>query len=95
MATTSGDSRVPDKLIHFVMFAVLGTLLPEWLPRTVPLTLRRATWLFAVMAVYGAVDELLQIPVGRSAEWRDWYADLAGAAAGLVLAKLWRLLTER
>ena len=87
-----GESPVPDKLIHFLVFAVLGVLLPQWHGRDVRLTLRRASMLFLVMVTYGAVDELLQIPVGRSAEWWDWIADVAGGASGLLLAAGWRQL---
>lgn len=90
MPTKVGDSPVPDKLIHFVMFAVLGMLLQLWRGWSVPLSPRRAMQLFGLLVVYAVADELLQIPVGRSAEWLDGAADLAGGACGLLLAAgLW------
>ena len=35
-----------------------------------------------VIAVYGIVDELLQIPVGRNADIADWIAGLHGCCGG-------------
>lgn len=37
------------------------------------------------LAAYAAMDELTQPWVGRSSEWLDWLADLAGTAVGLGL----------
>ena len=37
------------------------------------------------MVVYGVVDELLQTPVGRTADVKDWFADVAGAVIGIVV----------
>lgn len=73
---------VNDKLIHFAMYAVLGMLLPLW-DGWQRLPLRRNLELFGLIALYAAADELLQIPVGRSAEWLDGLADLAGGLTGL------------
>ena len=39
----------------------------------------------AVMASYGAMDEFLQTFFGRSADLRDFYANMAGAITALVL----------
>jgi VanZ family protein len=36
-----------------------------------------------VTIVYAGLDELLQIPVGRTADWLDFYADIAGITMGL------------
>jgi VanZ family protein len=80
--------RLPttDKELHFSGYFVLGLLLPFWrLPVTAP-TVRRMSRVWAVIALYGALDELLQIPVGRSAEVHDWVADAVGAAGGVLLA---------
>jgi VanZ family protein len=35
---------------------------------------------------YGAIDELLQIPVGRVCSLGDWLADAAGVATVVALA---------
>jgi VanZ family protein len=53
-----------------------------------------------VTIVYAGVDELLQIPVGRTADWLDFFADIAGITMGLsvyvlgreiLIASGWRL----
>jgi VanZ family protein len=73
-----------DKGAHVMAFAGLavllcatGTLLgqPAWRLHVVVL---------ATIAAYGAIDELTQafIPT-RSADWRDWAADILGALCGL------------
>jgi VanZ family protein len=41
--------------------------------------------LFVLILTYATLDELLQIPVGRSAEWGDWLADGVGAALGIAV----------
>ena len=69
-----------DKLIHFVAYFGLACLLG----------LFRGTqkWAssFAIIAVFAMIDELLQIPVGRSCDVADGLADWLGAAIGIVLA---------
>jgi VanZ family protein len=86
--------QVSDKLLHFAAYGVLALLC------VAALLARRAlrAWdpwvLLGVLAVYGALDELLQIPVNRHCDLQDWIADMGGAAAVLVpvagLAALWR-----
>ncbi|MFV0446251.1 MAG: VanZ family protein, partial [Planctomycetaceae bacterium] len=78
MPSKVGDSQVPDKLIHFLMFLGLGFLLPLWRGWSSALTWRRRLALFGIVTLYAIADELLQIPVGRTAEWLDGAADLAG-----------------
>jgi VanZ family protein len=74
-----------DKHLHLGAYAVLGFALPwwsakHWRSRWPPV------WLYGLILGYAGIDELLQIPVGRSAEWGDWLADAAGAAIGLAVA---------
>lgn len=79
---------VLDKIAHFSAFAVLSLLLAgttathDW-----ALTPRVLLVLWLVVAAYGAIDELLQTPVGRSCELYDWLADLAGAGVALLVVK--------
>jgi VanZ family protein len=79
-----GEIRIWDKLAHLVGYAGLAFLLA-----LVGLFRRRPSWaayagLFAIVVLYGAADELAQIPVpGRSAELVDWLADALGATLGL------------
>ncbi|MFO1091988.1 MAG: VanZ family protein [Planctomycetaceae bacterium] len=72
-----------DKHLHFGAYAVLGFALPWW---GLAATRGRAARLWMVILLYAALDELLQIPVGRSAEWGDWFADAAGAMIGVCTA---------
>jgi VanZ family protein len=41
-----------------------------------------------ILLAYGAADEWTQLLVNRSCELADWYADAAGAAAGVVAVSL-------
>ncbi|MEZ6064706.1 MAG: VanZ family protein [Planctomycetaceae bacterium] len=84
--STGGPSPVPDKLIHFIMYGGLGVLLPAWKGWDRPIHWREVGGLLLVIIVYAVVDELLQIPVGRTAEWLDGVADLLGGATGLAVA---------
>ena len=86
-----------DKSQHFTAYGGLAFLLSLFF------VLRRAgevaTWkksalrVFGIAAIYGAFDEITQIPVGRHADVLDWCADIAGAAIGIglfwVVARLW------
>jgi VanZ family protein len=85
MPPQPGESPVPDKLIHYLMYLVLGLLLPLWRGWTAPVSVAGGLKSLVLLGLYGGLDELLQIPVGRSAEWFDWLADLGGAATGLAL----------
>lgn len=67
-----------DKVIHWIAYFPLGLLLPA---SRIP-GLRRGIWCLGGIAAYGVLDELLQIPVGRTASVGDWLADVAGAATG-------------
>jgi VanZ family protein len=85
---TLGEPPVPDKLAHFVIYGGLGFLLPMWTGWRSRLTWRRSSLCLAAIVVYAVIDEVTQIPVGRSAEWLDGLADLCGAALGIAAAAL-------
>jgi VanZ family protein len=76
--------RFSDKVMHFGAYAGLAFLLGLWrsarrgYARGVPWTI------LLVVALYGVADELLQIPVNRSAEVADFTADMLGGMLGLV-----------
>jgi len=75
-----------DKELHFVAYFVLGLIVPFWkLPLPLPTVRRLVRW-WCVVVLYAAIDELLQIPVGRSCEVLDWCADAMGAAGGVIVA---------
>lgn len=74
-----------DKWQHYVGYAGLGFLLSAcWFTRR-PLSWKRAAWLSAVPAVYGAFDEVTQPLFGRDAELLDWRADIVGGVTGIAL----------
>ncbi|MBW3598714.1 MAG: VanZ family protein [Planctomycetes bacterium] len=71
---------------HFTGYAVLTLLAAvtvfgggRWSPRS-------AAALLAVVIVFGALDEVMQMPIpARTAQMRDWACDAAGALAGLAV----------
>lgn len=72
-----------DKWVHFFAYAGLSFLLAFWWSTSQKLTIRHLRRLFAVVAVYAVLDELLQYPVNRSPELLDCLADWIGAVVGL------------
>jgi len=80
-----------DKVAHFAIYLLLAVL-GGWHARRTGRRLSVAwllTWA-ALYATYGAIDELLQPYVDRTASIADWAADLAGIAAGTLITALWR-----
>jgi len=75
-----------DKLVHALVYAVLaGLLATAWELAAGVLALRHLCWAWVVVAMYGALDEITQIPVGRECSFWDWSADAIGAVVGLAL----------
>jgi VanZ family protein len=75
------DVRNIDKVIHLIAYFPLGLLLPTCQVRGC----QRGAICLLIIALYGICDELLQIPVGRTASVFDWLADVAGASLGLAM----------
>jgi len=74
-----------DKLAHCAAYAGLAFLFAA-----VWLGWKRHSWpVFAAiasgLAIYGILDEISQVPVGRTADVYDWFADLLGISLGLLL----------
>lgn len=81
-----------DKVVHAIMFGMLcGALaLDTARARGVDaLTRGRLWWCFVVAAAVGGVIELAQgaMHLGRSAEWWDFVADIAGALLAMLVAR--------
>ena len=96
VATSIPGSQVPrvglphvDKVVHFALYAVLGVLLARAILATVVRRARPRTMAVALagMAGFAALDEWHQrwVP-GRSADFPDWVADVAGGTVALLLA---------
>jgi VanZ family protein len=77
---------VSDRVAHAVTYAMIAGLLSLALASGGLSRTRTLVTVVAVCLAYGVADELLQIPVGRSAEVGDWLADAVGTiiAAGAV-----------
>jgi VanZ family protein len=78
---------VSDKSIHFVAYLVLTFLLWFAISPNKKVNWRKASvwWVLFVVVWYGVVDEWLQSYVGRNCDIMDFFIDLAGALAGLIL----------
>jgi len=90
-ANTGPHFTHTDKLAHFSAFMALScSLLVSWELSIGVLRPQHyfAVWLFGT--VYGAFDEITQIPVGRVCDGMDWLADIAGILAGLALYRIFR-----
>ncbi len=72
-----------DKVIHFLIFGVLGWLLARGVFEAAPGALW-SRWLLILVggALFAMLDEMHQALVpGRHADIRDWLADMAGITA--------------
>jgi len=74
-----------DKLLHCCAYFGLSVLLLAWRQTRGMSTWRTILRILALIAIYGAFDELTQPIVGRDAEIMDWVADVVGASLGLGL----------
>lgn len=87
--------KVSDKTLHFGAYAGLTLLWLAWLQTRSKLHWKWLGWTLPLMAVYGAADEILQIPVGRHCDLYDWFADMGGVAIGLFLGAAFLWVTSR
>jgi VanZ family protein len=80
---------VSDKIVHFASYALLTVLVLAGWEFTIGLLEPKhyfAVWLAGT--IYGAIDEITQIPVGRHGDVNDWAADVLGIIAGLLLYRV-------
>lgn len=83
-AVASPDVIGIDKVAHFSVFGLLGTLVARALPK------RRWWWGAVLAATYGLADEFRQsFTPGRSVEVADWLADTVGASLAVALYARW------
>ena len=83
------EAEVSDKSLHFLAYLILTFLVWSAVSGDRKVKWRRAApWLVLfLIVVYGILDEWLQMYVeGRSCDVRDFFTDLAGALAGLILS---------
>jgi VanZ family protein len=76
-----------DKWLHFGAYFGLSFLMATRLQTLRPVTWRAIVVIGSLAAVTGIVDELTQMLPGinRQCELADWFADVAGAACGLLI----------
>lgn len=84
-----------DKLLHVCAFAGLAFLMAWAIPTNMHKLYQNTLVAAFVTVVYAGLDELLQIPVGRTADWKDFYADCIGIGIGLSAYTLARALILR
>lgn len=76
--------HVSDKILHAVAFSILAFLIAWAIPTNKKRLSQNVVIAAFVGVVYGGMDELLQIPVGRTADWNDFAADCVGILLGLI-----------
>jgi VanZ family protein len=79
-----------DKIVHFSVYGLLGTLVVRAWGR------RRAVWAVVAVSAFGASDEVHQaFTPGRSMEFADWVADTLGAVVAVCGYTRWTWYRER
>lgn len=81
---------VDDKAAHLLAYAGLGALLYVSLWLTNPNRRGAAITVMVIGLIYAAIDEWLQLLVGRDCELGDWIADAAGLCIAVVILSLIR-----
>jgi VanZ family protein len=84
-----------DKRMHLLAYAGLAFLFTSWLWIRGADEFKLWTLTIVVLSGYAVLDELLQIPFGRNADFRDCLADWTGIAMGSLCFLAVRLLLGR
>lgn len=92
-----GSVRIPlfegaDKVVHFMMFLAMAFAYHfDFRRGKKPVEEARLMgWIFVSLSAFGGLIELAQwkMRMGRSGDWYDLLADIAGAVYGIILAWL-------
>ena len=92
-----GSVRIPlfegaDKVLHFMMFFAMAFAYHfDFRRGKKPVDEARLMgWIFVSLSAFGGLIELAQwkMRMGRSGDWYDLLADIAGAVYGIILAWL-------
>lgn len=79
-----------DKIAHFFVFGLLGTLVAR-VPAVADWRGLGLYWAVVLTSCYGITDEFHQsFTPGRSVELADWLVDTAGAALAVAIYARWR-----
>jgi len=88
--------HVSDKIAHCLAYMLMTTsTLASWELSTGLLRPQHYFLVWLVGTIYGAFDEVTQIPVGRHCDGLDWFSDILGIVLGLTLYRLARPLVHR
>ena len=79
--------RVSDRVLHVIGYWGLATALAATLVSHGVAPRRRWALGLAILAAYGAFDELTQPIFHRHASLYDWLADLVGLALGMLMVE--------
>jgi len=85
-----------DKVLHAIAYMALAlSSLISWELTSGLLQPQHyfAVWLLGTL--YGAFDEVTQIPVGRTPDGTDWLSDILGLVLGLTLFRITRPWLDR
>ena len=84
MPSSGSAGHMNDKLLHAMTFFGLGGLASAGFRR------RSGVGIFIFLTIFGGLIEIAQwlTDWGRSAEWADLGADMAGAFVGIVMARI-------
>jgi VanZ family protein len=82
-----------DKILHFSAYFLLALFLLVSGELTLgPLKPIHFFSVWLACTLYGAMDEITQIPVGRSCDMADWMFDVLGVIAALIVFRVVRPL---
>lgn len=85
-----------DKIAHcLAYFALAFSALVSWDLAIGPLRPQHYFTVWLVGTLYGAFDEVTQIPVGRHCDLHDWLFDILGIVLGLTAFRLLRPTLSR
>jgi len=85
-----------DKIVHCLAYMALAfCALISWDLTLGSLRPQHYFTVWLVGTLYGAFDEVTQIPVGRHCDALDWMADILGIVLGLTFFRLLRPLFYR
>lgn len=85
-----------DKILHFMAYFSLAMFLLISGELTIgPLKPIHFFSVWLACTLYGAMDEITQIPVGRDCDVADWVCDVLGATAALTVFRIVRPLLDR
>ena len=87
------DFKLTDKIVHFLVFGILGILTARGLVNSNIKIIREnyISFTLIICILYGASDEIHQYYVpGRHSELLDWVADVLGILVMVWLYKIYR-----